>query len=80
MFFDRAASGSAGADRSNDFLASYLAAFEDRNESDIATKKGIDFSLITEKKDLLTQFWQYEGSTTSPPCAEVLRIFISKQV
>ena len=59
VFFDREATGAAGVDRSNDFLASYLAAFEDRNESDIANKKGIDYSLITEKTGLLSQFWQY---------------------
>ena len=76
MFFDRA----AGGDTENDFIASYQAAYADRNNSDVATKKGIDFSLIADKPGLLSQYWYYEGSTTSPPCAEILRFIISKQV
>ena len=76
MFFDRA----AGGNTENDFITSYQTAFSDRNSSDIATKKGIDYSLLTEKPGLLSQFWYYEGSTTSPTCVEVLNWVIPKQV
>ena len=50
VFFDRA----AGGNTENDFIASYQAAYADRNNSDVATKAGIDFSLIADKPGLLT--------------------------
>ena len=51
VFFDRSA---AVNDADNDFIASYQAAYADRNNSNAATKKGIDYSLLTEKPGLLS--------------------------
>ena len=50
MFFDRA----AGGNTENDFITSYQTAYSDRNNSDLETKKGIDFSLLTDKPGLLS--------------------------
>ena len=76
VFFDR----TAGGDTENDFIASYQAAYLDRDNLDTDAKKGINFSLLTATPGLLSQHWYYEGSATSPPCAEILKFVISKQV
>lgn len=50
VFFDV----EAGGDVENNFITSYLAAYDDRNNVDSANKAGIDFSLITNKQNLFS--------------------------
>ena len=66
FFFDN-----EGQDVDNDFVKSFLAGFDDRNNSDENAKAKVDMDLITRKvNEEGDGFWQFMGSFTTPPCTE----------
>ena len=67
FFFDNV----QGGDVENDFVKSFLAGFDDRNNPDEDAKAKVDMDLITRKvNEEGDGFWQFMGSFTTPPCTE----------
>ena len=73
LFFDT----EAGGDTNDNFIDNYLLAFDTRDVGD--TRPGINLDLLASSVDL-SEFWAYSGSTTSPPCAEIIQWAIPKKV
>ena len=74
IFFDK----SAGT-TDNSWVKSFQGGFADRFNADDATKAQIDMDLLLTGYDT-SEFWQYEGSLTTPPCSEIVAWNVMKSV
>ncbi|KAH7128904.1 carbonic anhydrase [Dactylonectria macrodidyma] len=50
------------------------------NETEKTTETSLNHNLALESVLYFNEFWTYQGSLTSPPCAEGIRWFVARQI
>ncbi|KAJ3528890.1 hypothetical protein NM208_g10002 [Fusarium decemcellulare] len=65
--------------RDSDFLAQ-LPPMVGFNDTDVQEEATLNHNLALAHAQYFNEFWTYQGSLTSPPCAEGIRWFVARQI